>query len=116
MVELERLSRDPAWLDKAMRIVDKLVLEANGNQKGKGPRRPLPPEVRLSIEPLHCRNGVRLVSFFVFLQGEDLHEGTFRVSAMHGFGVVPQSLLSEPLWVASRLGTSGTGVAVAVER
>lgn len=36
MVELERLSRDPAWLDKAIRIVDKLVREANGNQKGKG--------------------------------------------------------------------------------
>ena len=36
-VELERLSRDPAWLDKAIRIVDKLVREANGGKKGKGP-------------------------------------------------------------------------------
>jgi hypothetical protein len=37
MVELERLSRDPAWLDKAIRIVDRLVPEANGTQKRKGP-------------------------------------------------------------------------------
>jgi hypothetical protein len=36
MVELERLSRDPVWLDKAIRIVDRLVREANGKQKGKG--------------------------------------------------------------------------------
>lgn len=36
MVELERLSRDPAWLDKAIRIVDRLVREANGKQKSKG--------------------------------------------------------------------------------
>ena len=35
MVELERLARDPVWLDKAIRIVDRLVREANG-QKGKG--------------------------------------------------------------------------------
>src|SRR5512135_3286211 len=35
-VELERLSRDPAWLDKAIRIVDRLVREANGRQRGKG--------------------------------------------------------------------------------
>jgi hypothetical protein len=35
MVELERVSRDPAWLDKAIRTVDRLVREANGNQKGK---------------------------------------------------------------------------------
>lgn len=34
-VELERLSRDPAWLDKAIRIVDRLVREANGKNKGK---------------------------------------------------------------------------------
>ena len=36
VVELERVSRDPAWLDKAIRTVDRLVREANGNQKGKG--------------------------------------------------------------------------------
>ena len=36
MVELERLSRDPVWLDKAIRVVDRLVREANGNGKGKG--------------------------------------------------------------------------------
>ena len=35
-VELERLSRDPAWLDKAVRIVDRLVREANGRQRGEG--------------------------------------------------------------------------------
>jgi len=34
-VELERLARDPAWLDKSIRIVDKLVREANGKQAGK---------------------------------------------------------------------------------
>jgi hypothetical protein len=27
---------DPAWLDKAIRTVDRLVREANGKQKGKG--------------------------------------------------------------------------------
>ena len=36
MVELERVSRDPVWLDKAIRLVDRLVREANGNPKGKG--------------------------------------------------------------------------------
>jgi hypothetical protein len=36
MVELERSSRDPAWLDKTIRIVDRLVREANGKQSGKG--------------------------------------------------------------------------------
>ena len=35
-VELERLSRDAEWLDKAIRIVDRLVREANGKGKGKG--------------------------------------------------------------------------------
>jgi hypothetical protein len=35
MVELERLNRDPARLDKAIRIVDRPVREANGKQKGK---------------------------------------------------------------------------------
>jgi hypothetical protein len=39
-VELERLGRDPAWLDKAIRIVDRLVREA-GKQKGKGSEEPL---------------------------------------------------------------------------
>lgn len=34
-MELERLSRDPEWLDKAIRIVDRLVREANGKGKGK---------------------------------------------------------------------------------
>ena len=41
MVELERLSRDPAWLDKAIRLVDRLVREANGKQKSKEPAEPL---------------------------------------------------------------------------
>ena len=36
MVELDRLSRDPAWPDKAIRIVDRLAREANGKQKDKG--------------------------------------------------------------------------------
>jgi hypothetical protein len=35
-VQLERLSRDPVRLDRAIRIVDRLVREANGNKKGKG--------------------------------------------------------------------------------
>jgi hypothetical protein len=34
--ELERLGRDPEWLDKAIRIVDRMVREANGKQRGKG--------------------------------------------------------------------------------
>ena len=41
MVELERVSRDPAWLDRAIRIVDRLVREANGRPKGKGLEVPL---------------------------------------------------------------------------
>jgi hypothetical protein len=41
-VELERLSRDLAWLEKAIRIVDRLVRQANGKQKGKGLEEPLP--------------------------------------------------------------------------
>ena len=40
-VELERLSRDPAWLDRAIRIVDRLVREANGKEKGRGLEDPL---------------------------------------------------------------------------
>jgi hypothetical protein len=40
-VELERLSRDPAWLDRAIRIVDRLVREANGKPKGRGLDEPL---------------------------------------------------------------------------
>lgn len=42
--ELERLSRDPEWLDKAIRIVEKHVQESNRKQRGKalesGPARP----------------------------------------------------------------------------
>ena len=34
-VELERLSRDPAWLDKAIRIVEKQVRDSNVKQRGK---------------------------------------------------------------------------------
>ena len=41
MAELERVSRDQAWLDKAIRIVDRLVRQANGKQKGKGQEEPL---------------------------------------------------------------------------
>ena len=36
MVELERLSADPAWLDKAIRIVEKRIQEQNGKQRGRG--------------------------------------------------------------------------------
>src|SRR5215469_16623846 len=40
-VELERLSRDAAWLDKAVRIVDRLVREANGRHRGEELGEPL---------------------------------------------------------------------------
>ncbi len=33
--ELERLSRDPAWLDRAIRIVERHVQEANRKQRGQ---------------------------------------------------------------------------------
>jgi len=36
-VELERLSQDKDWLDKAIRIVEKHVHDANLKQKGKDP-------------------------------------------------------------------------------
>jgi hypothetical protein len=35
-VELERLSADPDWLDKAVRIVERHVHEMNQKQRGKG--------------------------------------------------------------------------------
>lgn len=35
-VELERLSNDAEWLDKAVRIVEKRIQEMNGKAKGKG--------------------------------------------------------------------------------
>jgi hypothetical protein len=47
-VELERLGRDPVWLDKAIRIVDRLVREANGDKKGKRLESPLPGDVSLN--------------------------------------------------------------------
>lgn len=36
-VELERLSQNPEWLDKAIRIVSKHVQEMNEKQKGRIP-------------------------------------------------------------------------------
>ena len=45
-VELERLSQDKDWLDRAIRIVEKHVHEANLKQKGKEPVA-LPPPVAL---------------------------------------------------------------------
>jgi hypothetical protein len=47
-VELERLGRDPVWLDKAIRIVDRLVREANGDKKGKRLESPLPGDAGLN--------------------------------------------------------------------
>jgi hypothetical protein len=35
--ELERLSRDSEWLDKAIRLVEKHVQEANRKQRSRGP-------------------------------------------------------------------------------
>ena len=35
-VELERLSNDADWLDKAIRIVEKRIHDMNGKGKGKG--------------------------------------------------------------------------------
>src|SRR5271165_2324881 len=36
-VEIERMSCDPLWLDKAIRIVEKQIREMNEKQRGKGP-------------------------------------------------------------------------------
>ena len=36
VVELERLSGDAEWLDKAIRIVEKRIASQNGKQNGKG--------------------------------------------------------------------------------
>ena len=47
-VELERVGRDPVWLDKAIRIVDRLVREATGDKKGKGLESPLPGDASLN--------------------------------------------------------------------
>ena len=41
--ELERLRRDPAWLDKAIRIVEKHVEESNRKQRSKAPEPGLAP-------------------------------------------------------------------------
>ena len=35
-VEIERMSHDPDWLDKAIRIVEKQIQEMNEKQRGKG--------------------------------------------------------------------------------
>ena len=35
-VEIERMSCDPDWLDKAIRIVEKQIQEMNRKQRGKG--------------------------------------------------------------------------------
>src|SRR5471032_2262435 len=35
-VEIERMSQDPDWLDKAIRIVEKQIQEMNKKQRGKG--------------------------------------------------------------------------------
>lgn len=40
--ELERLSRDPVWLDRAIRTVERHVQEANRKQRGKTPEGPTP--------------------------------------------------------------------------
>jgi hypothetical protein len=34
-VEIERMSHDPVWLDKAIRIVEKQIQEMNWKQRGK---------------------------------------------------------------------------------
>jgi hypothetical protein len=34
-VEIERMSQDPDWLDKAVRIVEKQIQEMNQKQRGK---------------------------------------------------------------------------------
>jgi hypothetical protein len=34
-VEIERMSQDPDWLDKAIRIVEKQIQEMNRRQRGK---------------------------------------------------------------------------------
>ncbi|MCU0783080.1 MAG: hypothetical protein MUF81_03350 [Verrucomicrobia bacterium] len=47
-VELERVGRDAVWLDKAIRIVDRLVREANGAKKGKRLESPLPGDASLN--------------------------------------------------------------------
>jgi hypothetical protein len=36
-VEIERMSCDPEWLDKAVRIVEKQIQEMNKKQRGKEP-------------------------------------------------------------------------------
>ncbi len=36
-VEIERMSCDPDWLDKAIRIVEKQIQEMNWKQRSKGP-------------------------------------------------------------------------------
>ena len=47
-VELERVGRDPVWLDRAIRIVDRLVREANGDKKGKRLESPSPSDASLN--------------------------------------------------------------------
>jgi len=42
LVELERLSRDPDWLDKAIRIVEKQVCAGNAKKQGKATHDPAP--------------------------------------------------------------------------
>jgi hypothetical protein len=48
--ELERLSRDAVWLDKAIRIVERHVQESNRKQRGKGAGEPLAPPERQTAQ------------------------------------------------------------------
>ena len=42
-------------------------------------------EPKPSVGPLRYRGSVRLVSFFVFLEGGDFHQGPLGVGAMYSF-------------------------------
>ena len=83
-VELERLSRDPVWLDRAIRIVDRWSASPTAKKRARSPRNSLLGDGRFR-KPLHRNRGLCFLSLFVFLEGGDFYQRPLGVSAVHGF-------------------------------
>ena len=124
--ELERLSQDREWLDKAIRIMEKHVQDANRKQRGKAPDgclglicfcgRRLRLEVNGDNLRLLCGERIFLPLLLPVVERRHGDLSPFGVGVVHGFGVVPQRLLSEALREAAFERAFSPRVAIAVER
>jgi len=62
-------------------------------------------QVSLAVNSIHaCRFNLHRRPLLVIFQGWDLHQGPFRVGAMHGLAVVSQRFLREAFRVAIGFG------------